>query len=186
MWAHTVRERFHFQGGGHFVPPHGPWERTTNCLCASPPDILLETVWFARRAEIFPACWLFSPEHSALSVLHPAGAGWGGQVEQAAGDWVARWRPGDRDGGGLFVGWTDLTGTTAHYWSVWGQRGMQLHQHSERSRILSEKCYFQESREGLRSDHVTGRPLKVEEFYRCNQCAPHDVEKWIIDLEIPE
>lgn len=46
-----------------------------------------------------------------------------------------------------------------------------------RAGFLSEKCYFQVSRWGLSSDHVTGRPLKG----RFNQCALQNVETegWI-------
>lgn len=151
-------------------------------LCASPP----QNVWFARRAQISPACWLFSPQHSALSVLHPAGAGRGGQVQQAPGDGVARRRRGFGDGGGsgsprdhrdLFVCRTDGTGTAAACRS-----GL------ERDAITSaeaQQCFIGErllSSEwwGLRSGHVTGRPLKVEEPDRFNQCASHDVEtEWL-------
>lgn len=40
----------------------------------------------------------------------------------------------------------------------------------------SEKSYFPVSRRGLRSGHVTGRPLKVGESYRFHRCALHHVQ----------
>lgn len=135
MWIHRERDRFHYWRRRPFCVSTRPlvWgEDPWLSLCAKTPGIPLETVWFVRRAAISPACWLFSPEDSALSVLHPAGAGRGSQVEEAAGEWVASRRTGDGGHRGLFVGCAGITGTQL---SVWGVR-KQSDQHSEQGRIL--------------------------------------------------
>lgn len=91
-------------------------------------------------------------------------------------------------GGGLGTGAPEAPGAPGIF--LWAEQTSQAPQptngldRKRRNRIstvnragfhLSEKYHFGVSR-GLRSDHVTGRPLKVEEVYRFNQCALHHVE----------
>lgn len=108
-------------------------------------------------------------------MFHPAGAGRGSQVEEATGEWVASWGVGDGGCRGLFVGRTGITGTQLSA-RVVRKQGNQISTVSKAGVFKSEKCYFQVNQCGLRSDHVTGRPLKVKESHRFNRCALQNVD----------
>lgn len=184
MWIHRETGST-IEGGGHFVSPHGPW-------CGRRPLTVSLCKYTRHPTTICLVCKASRDLSSMLTFLTrglgtlcvPSGGRWPRQPGWGSHGWVGcepggwgRWSQGSF----CWLRWNH-----GHPIVCAGVR-KQRNQISTMSRagFLSEKCYFQASWWGLRSDHVTGRPLKAKESYRFNQCALQNVETERMNSEIP-